>query len=325
MPAIITHDAFGQRVYHERYNTIGNSRDEMDAFLLGNQGPDPLFYAFLQPSLRAFCALGSTMHRDKTNELLAAFCSALEVLPSEEQDVGRAYVTGFLCHYLLDSAMHPFVYAQQYALCDAGVPGLTRDDGREVHGLIESELDEMVLFCERGLTVKQFNPSTEILHAREAVLNTISKLYSYIGIAVYGQAVPPRAFATAVHDFRFIQGVFHSPTGIKRELIARAEELVRAHSFYRAMSHRAVACNTCHFDNHEHNTWENPFTNEESREGFWDIFKAAETRALAAVATFPRRGFTVQAARAITRDRDFSGRPTVAEILTSEEVCACSK
>ena len=45
MPAIITHDFFGRDVYDALFQTIGGSRDEADAFLLGNQGPDPLFYA----------------------------------------------------------------------------------------------------------------------------------------------------------------------------------------------------------------------------------------------------------------------------------------
>ena len=43
MPALITHDFFGRDVYDRLYTFIGGSRDEADAFLLGNQGPDPLF------------------------------------------------------------------------------------------------------------------------------------------------------------------------------------------------------------------------------------------------------------------------------------------
>ena len=53
MPALITHDFFGRDVYDRLYTFIGGSRDEADAFLLGNQGPDPLFYLVLSPQLRA--------------------------------------------------------------------------------------------------------------------------------------------------------------------------------------------------------------------------------------------------------------------------------
>ena len=165
MPAIITHDFFGRDVYDCLFQTIGGSRDEADAFLLGNQGPDPLFYAVASLRITQYHKLGNTMHSSKPAELLAAFKESLDVLDEEEQAVGRAYALGFLCHYALDSTMHPLVYCNEYALCDAGEPGLTRDDGSEVHGVIESEFDEMVLFAKRGDTIATFNPSREILHA----------------------------------------------------------------------------------------------------------------------------------------------------------------
>ena len=165
MPAIITHDFFGRDVYDCLFQAIGGSRDEADAFLLGNQGPDPLFYAVASLRITQYHKLGNTMHSSKPAELLAAFKESLDVLDEEEQAVGRAYALGFLCHYALDSTMHPLVYCNEYALCDAGEPGLTRDDGSEVHGVIESEFDEMVLFAKRGDTIATFNPSREILHA----------------------------------------------------------------------------------------------------------------------------------------------------------------
>ena len=43
MPALITHDFFGQDVYDRLFRTIGGTRDEAEAFLLGNQGPCLLY------------------------------------------------------------------------------------------------------------------------------------------------------------------------------------------------------------------------------------------------------------------------------------------
>ncbi len=57
MPALITHDAFGRDVYGRLHAFVGGTRDEADAFLLGNQGPDPLFYAVLNPRLRGVLLL----------------------------------------------------------------------------------------------------------------------------------------------------------------------------------------------------------------------------------------------------------------------------
>lgn len=319
MPAVITHDFFGRDVYDRLFGTIGGSRDEAEAFLLGNQGPDPLFYSVISPQLRAHHRLGNTMHNKKPTELLKAFKDSLSVLNSAELPVGRAYALGFLCHYTLDSTMHPFVFFHEYCLCDAGEPGLTRADGTEVHGLIESELDELVLFAKREQTVATFDPSAEILKASDFVLAVVSKMYAYAAMTVYGEIVPKNLFATAVKDFRIVQRFFHSPSGRKRALVGRAEQLVRPFSFYRSMSHRPVELEASDFDNRAHEPWENPFTGEARTAGFWDLYDEALGKAQANIETFDRDDFDLEAARALTRELDFSGEPVVAVLVAVED------
>ena len=85
MPALITHDTFGRDVYDRRHSFIGGTRDEADAFLLGNQGPDPLFYSVLSPRLHAVHRLGNRMHNEKPSELLEAFKQSLFVLKEGER------------------------------------------------------------------------------------------------------------------------------------------------------------------------------------------------------------------------------------------------
>ena len=227
MPALITHDTFGRETYAERYELIGEGRDECDAFLLGNQGPDPLFYAVASPRLGAARRLGSVMHAQRPAELLAALKRAVGMLPDESRAIGRAYALGFLCHYVLDSTVHPLVFSQQYALCDAGEPGLTRESGSDVHAVIESELDELVLTTRRGRSIADFDPSREILRASDRVLDVVSALYAYVAMDVYGVALPADSFKASVKLFRRAQRLFWSPTGAKRAVIGRVEELVR--------------------------------------------------------------------------------------------------
>lgn len=318
MPALITHDFFGRDAYDRLYNLIGGSRDEADAFLLGNQGPDPLFYTIISPRFGDHNHLGSTMHNQKPSELLKAFKDSLTILGTAEQDVGRAYALGFLCHYTLDSTMHPFVYFHEYRLCDAGEPGLSRGDGSEVHGIIESELDELVLFEKRSTTIATFNPSIEILKASDYTLSIISKMYSYVALTVYGEIIPADMFAAAVRDFRIAQRVFYSPTGGKRAIVGRIERLVRPHSFFQSMSHRAVELRKSVFDNRDHRPWENPFTGAVRSVGFWDLFSEALGKVDSNIQTFDRDDFGLEAARMITQDLDFSGEPTGAVLVSVE-------
>ncbi len=322
MPALITHDFFGRDVYDRLFNLIGGSRDEAEAFLLGNQGPDPLFYAVLSPSLRAHVRLGSTMHREKPNELLAAFKGSLGILGSAELPVGRAYALGFLCHYLLDSTVHPLVFFNEHRLCDAGEPGLSREDASEVHAVIESELDEIVLFRKRETTVADFNPAQEILKASDFVLRVVSKMYAYVALTVYGEIVPEDLFKKAVRDFRLAQRAFHSPRGLKRAAIGRIEELVRPYSFFRAMSHRPVETAESAFDNRAREPWENPFTGAVRTAGFWDLYDEALHRAHDGALAFDQASFDAKAAHRLTGDLDFSGEPVVALVVSVEDGAA---
>lgn len=322
MPAILTHDFFGKDVYAELYGAIGGTKDESDAFLLGNQGPDPLFYSFANPRLKAFVRLGSTMHSERPSELFGSMTQALALLPEEDLAIGRAYAAGFLCHYLLDSEAHPFVYARQYAVCDAGVEGLTRGNGSEVHAVIESELDEMVLFTKRGETVATYRPHRNILHASKRVLDVASRLHAYCAITVYGLSTPRGLFASSVRCFRAGQRFLDSPNGIKRALLGQAEELVRPYSFLRSMSHRPIESTTCQFDNRERLPWKDPFTGSVRNESFWEVYAQALERARVFVPVVLEGRLDLEAARAMTGERNFSGEPTVATVVAVHDVAS---
>ena len=139
-----------------------------------------------------------------------------------------------------------------------------------------------------------------------------------MAFSVFGKIIPRNAFGDSVRCFRLVQHLFHSGSGVKREAIARIEELVRPYSFYRAMSHRAILAETCAYDNREHAAWENPFTHEKSADSFWGRYEKAQQRFDEVSPLFDADGFTAEAARAITRDLNFSGEPVEAKLLAVE-------
>ena len=260
------------------------------------------------------------MHREKANELLAAFKASLGMLEADERPIGRAYALGFLCHYLLDSTMHPFVYFHEYQICDAGEPGLDRSDGSEVHAVIETEFDEIALYVKKGETVATFNPSRQTMRADRQTLGIISKMYAYVALSVYGWAIPADTFSTSVKNYRFATAVLHSSSGAKRFALSSMEQLVRRHSFYGAMSHRPLERAESAFDNRNHEPWTNPFTGETSQDSFWDRLEMAQGRVRNAFELFDTPSFDENDAHRITDDKDFSGRPTGAVLVAVSDV-----
>lgn len=311
MPAIMTHDFFGRDALHAISGGEALSKAEQDAFLLGNQGPDPLFYLRANPFLGKRCVLGNRMHAEKTNELIYLLKRSLYALDPRDVPIGRAYAQGFLCHFLLDSNMHPLVYSRQFAVCDAGVEGLSRRDGSAVHAVIESEFDEMVLYEKYGVTIADYSPATHILHGDDEVLRIVGLVYSFLLSHVYGAKADADLFKTAVYDFRFVQQLLYSPHGAKRQALGKTEQLLMRHrySVIRGMSHRPIELADTWFANSSCETWKNPWTGDVDTRSFWDIYRDALERAVSDIAVFEKLDFSEEDAAAISHGVNFSGKP----------------
>lgn len=309
MPAIITHDQFGREALNGAAAGVVANERERNAFLLGNQGPDPLFYCVANPTTAKHHDLGGIMHHSEPSALLHALAQSLVYVPAAAHPLAKAYIAGFLCHYLLDRAEHPLVYAQQYALCDAGIDGLSEKDGSEVHAIIESDLDEMMLWTREGKTIATFDPHKEILKADRQSLAIISYLVSMTVRDAYGKEVSPDLFTKSVLGFRRIQHVFHSAHGVKRAALGTVERKFRKHSFVQAMSHRAVELEESEFDNHQRAAWINPFTKAVSTASFQDLFNQALEQAAVAIPEITSGEFTMEQARKLTLGLNFSGEP----------------
>lgn len=313
MPAILTHDLFGRGVLEDVTDLLGlRSVGERDAFLLGNQGPDPLFYLVVDPLMHKWSPLGNALHGCDPAALLVAMREAALRLEGHERQLARAYVAGFACHWLLDSTMHPFVYWWQNGITSAGVPGLDESAGSRVHAEIERDFDEMALYALTGKTVERWRPHERVLQASRDVLAAIDKVYFYVALWIFGRAIDPRTFSTAVVEFRLVQRAFDSPSGRKRAALAAIERVATRGSFslVKSMSHRVRPEDTSDFDNREHLPWENPFTHEVTTTGFWDLFDAACARVLPTIDELFSDDFCLVAARELTHDLNFEGAPT---------------
>lgn len=309
MPAVITHDQFGREVLALPATAFITTEEERQAFLLGNQGPDPLFYCVANPTLLSYKSLGNLMHNEKPSELIAAMAHSVQKVPTASRGIARAYAAGFLCHYLLDRTAHPLVYAQQFALCNAGEDGLCEKDGSDVHAVIETELDEMMLFTRTGKTVATFAPEREILRSDKQALSVMSYQIHCAFQEAYGITTDPDLFAKSVRCFRKVQRLFHSGHGVKRSVLGAVERRFRTHSFLQSMSHRPVELTESAFDNHEHNAWVNPFTHTVQTSSFQDLFAQAAEAANTAIPQLLGEEFDAQQAQAITLGLNFSGDP----------------
>ncbi|HBT95838.1 MAG TPA: peptidase [Coriobacteriia bacterium] len=311
MPANITHDFFGRDVLGAMSamglgGPIHGDQELKNTFLLGCQGPDPFFYAQLTSDFVAIKEFGSKMHKEKVDETLAALRRVCFSASKESRNLLTAYMLGYLCHFVLDSIMHPFVYAQQYAICDAGVKKLDRSDGFSVHVFIEAELDMMMLHRKFGYGLQQCDIRKLVLDVSDETLSLLDNAYQALAHEVYCCALPAMSLSRGVKDMRMTLNILYSPTGIKRYLFGKVERLVRRHSLLQAMSPRNDVGDTSDFDNREKGEWANPSTGKPSTESFDELYARALDKVLrdaeALIAGEPMSG--------ITQGLNFEGAPT---------------
>lgn len=277
MPAIITHHIFGEKALAALPAGIVDGEEEKLAFLLGNQGPDPLFARILtSPSRGKVCrTLAHDMHSGRMTAALWSLHEGVAHLNAADKRTGRAFALGSLGHWLLDSVAHPFIYAQQYAVIaqDESLAGA----GNEVHAVLESDIDSWLLWQVRGKTVEDCPPADELARTDRAV-RIAGALISQTAYAIFDASVGVEEYGRAVADFETMYRLIEPAGSAENRALGKLEKLFRSHSRIEAQAHRVVRSDECPAANLAHAPWRDPWTGEIRSESFADLFVAAFER-----------------------------------------------
>lgn len=124
MPNFYTHLKFAREVFWGLSPDLQKRLSrEWGAYLSGNFGPDPLYFA--SNTLRQ---VGLALHRGSGRKAMEHFRQPLE----RRTPWSESFVSGYFLHFLLDSALHPAVYR-------------TMEETGCSHRRVEGELDRMLM------------------------------------------------------------------------------------------------------------------------------------------------------------------------------------
>ena len=302
MPALITHHLFGEESMGRLPEGIVSTDDERAAFLIANQGPDPFFFRARTPNMKACMKLGHVMHSKRISKQFSALREGVEHLPSQDVGVGRAFALGLLSHYVLDRNAHPFVYAQQWGIQEAD-PDL-KEAGSEVHAVIESDLDVLMLQLKRGgATTADYPPAGELV-TTERINKVAGALTSFMAGSVYGLQVGANEYGGAVADMQLAYRLIEPAGSPFLRVAAKLEGLVKDYSLLQSLAHRVTAEAPSGAGNLACRDWENPFTHQLSSESFPAVFERALNDYGQAAARFINGGDLA----AMTGHMNYSGR-----------------
>jgi hypothetical protein len=169
-------------------------------FDVGLHGPDIFFY--YNPVLPTVVgSLGSKYHAQTGREFFQRICRVARL---EKSEAAQAYIYGALCHYALDSALHPYVNEQ------APLAGVT-------HGEIEAEFDRFLLEKDGKIPPESqdFSPHLQLTPGECA---TVAKFY------------PPATSRQVQDSLRNMAAsikLFATPEGPRRNALRKSMELVK--------------------------------------------------------------------------------------------------
>ncbi len=160
MPGLYTHYRFGAAVLSAMPADIRRSVQRFRRlFDVGLHGPD-IFYNHNPLSNRSGSMLGVKYHEQTGKVFFSRACRAIRM---ERNEAAASYLYGVLCHYVLDSTLHPFISLTAEQCCVSTLE-------------IETELDRYFLELD-GKMPANGSKLTNHLKLTEGECDTVAAFY----------------------------------------------------------------------------------------------------------------------------------------------------
>ena len=225
MPAAVTHFLQAEKVLEKLKQQNDRLLLNRDAFLWGAQGPDFLYCHRYLPWQRgtSLKEYGGKLHHEKPSALFDAMRDYYNL--SENDRIVLSYIYGFVCHYCLDRAGHPFINCGAQLLLQQ-YPKQTEEI---LHNQIESSLDVIMLRYEKSELPLDFNLKWTV-PKNQVVQLKIADLYAFVLNRLYHLEDAGAALLQATNDCRLIFGYLNDRTTMKKLMIERLEVHSGKHS-----------------------------------------------------------------------------------------------
>lgn len=251
MPAMITHYLLARRLLP----LSGFPKmPRQDAFLLGAQGPDILYFhrAFPWQRGQKGFGIGNALHEVCPSELVDTLAKLVIETPGDDLDVVYSYTLGFLSHYAVDRMIHPYVcYWQDQMMKDEPTFAKTSNP---YHYRIESALDTLLLKYDRGEYVSAFQLSSLIPKKDPERDGAIARFYQRLLSAMIGVPVSEKTLVHMTEDMRKAMMIMTDCTELKGKGLRFFERLTGSGANYSTLL-RTKEIDRYDYANLQHRMW----------------------------------------------------------------------
>ncbi len=224
MPDFVTHHLFGRQILSdpELPGAIKKTVQKYpQAFAWGLQGPDLLYFHRVLLSGGEINDLGRQMHRLYTSQIFEEYVKRILIAPFGCRDILIAYFYGFICHFCVDAALHPFIYFWQGEF-SALNPQLHTSG---IHSYIESCIDTALYEKITGHNITSFDVSAQYT-LPQPQKNAIAWVYSNLARDLFGCELPPKSIESCFDSGISLQKLFYGNHPRIVQAVSKAESWI---------------------------------------------------------------------------------------------------
>ncbi len=276
MPDIITHYIFGLDTAH----SIKDSsiypiiKEQKDLFSIGLQGPDPFYYHKLRQKDSKHI-IGTRMHTEKTGDfIISALCYTKKFdINSLQFAQCLSYLSGFICHYILDSMAHPYIFYLGGRYIE-GDPETNKFQG--LHKQLEIAIDSILYEEKFGKKASHLKIHSTILKDIR-LPESLNGLYEDTLLLSYGIHNGGNLFNRSYHDTRAYYKTTYDSSGVKKGLLNVVSPIVSKSISPFVSSFSYFNCVNHNYDymNRNRQVWLHPVTGNVYTFTFYDILRNA--------------------------------------------------
>ena len=258
MPGFITHLSFGEQSlsFIESKETRNIIEAHQSCFNLGLQGPDIFFY-HIPAYLFYKQNIGKVMHRSNVMLFFDNLFNARNSIEDiHDRSICDAYILGFIGHYSLDVACHPYIYFKSDHF-----KNLKRSSKYDFgkHVSLETDIDHVLLDHYKHLKPSEFDYAASVCPSshEQAIISNI--LYTAIKNTYGTKSIRFSTVKNSIKSFIRLNHAMHDPSGSKKRRLRSIEQQLFKHAFISSMIPSDTIIKYNDPCNLLHNEWHNPW------------------------------------------------------------------
>jgi len=238
------------------------------------QGPDPLYYLFLDKEGKEYRYYADRMHDTNTRMLLTHMTQYVKKHNNKDT---YSFLVGFLCHYALDVKIHPYVY-YNVGLYDKKDPSTHQYRG--LHMKFERSIDAVMIQQDEKMKAHKYRLTKKYFPLKQ-VPEDVENILGYALKQTYGKDNGNEMYRNGVKTMHFnVKHIITDRFGIKKKAYQLLDLFNKeTDMFYQDLSfYKHIE--EYDYLNDKHESWNHPITNEAYNYSVIDLYDQAYLFAL---------------------------------------------